>query len=374
VTSLPRALCLLSLGCAALPAAGLAQQPLFGPASAGIGVEGRRYEYEQGYPVHAISQYAFPVAVLFPIGQRLTVDIGSAYATTIVRDSKGNDNTFSGFTDTQLRGSYVFGPDRVVASLMFNLPTGQETTSQKEFNIVSRVASNFLLFPVNSYGNGPSATGGVAVAVPAGGWNLGLAGSARVNGKYQPFSDPSSSALRYQPGVEGRIRGGADRIIGSSRLTLGVTLSTFSNDEFSGGISNGSYNPGTRLIGEASFTSAAGTGLISGYVWDYYRSAGGRSGPVATSNKENVFTVGASGGWPISRAIRLEPLAEARFWSPDQGSGQLYGAGVSLRCQLSPRAAFIPGGRLDFGSVKPISQSYSLTGWGFSALFRYNFH
>ena len=41
---------------------------------------------------------------------------------------------FSGFTDTQLRGSYVFGNDRVVTSLMVNVPTGQETQSLKEFN------------------------------------------------------------------------------------------------------------------------------------------------------------------------------------------------------------------------------------------------
>ncbi len=44
---------------------------------------------------------------------------------------------------------------------------------------------------------------------------------------------------------------------------------------------------------------------------------------LTTSNNENVFTLGLSGGWPIARKISLEPLAEARFWSPDQGSGQL---------------------------------------------------
>jgi hypothetical protein len=152
-------------------------QGLFGPPSIGGGVEGRRYEFEEGYIVHAIRQFAYPMAALIPFGKRLSVDIGAAYATTTVADAIGREQSFSGFTDTQVRGSYVFGNDRVVTSLMINLPTGEETQSLKEFNVTSNVASNFLLFPVNSYGNGFSATGGVAVAVPAGSWNIGVAGS-----------------------------------------------------------------------------------------------------------------------------------------------------------------------------------------------------
>jgi hypothetical protein len=195
------------------------------------------------------------VAVLIPFGKRFSVDIGTA-ATTAVADAIGREESFSGFTDTQLRGSYVFGNDRVVTSLMVNIPTGQETQSLKEFDVTSNVASNFLLFPVNSYGNGFSATGGVAVAIPAGSWNVGVAGSLRLNSEYQPFSDPGSTSVRYQPGLEGRIRAGADRLIGSSRLVLGLTFSTFDNDQFTGlAAGSGRYSPGSRLIGEVNLTS-----------------------------------------------------------------------------------------------------------------------
>ena len=348
-------------------------QSLFGPASIGGGVEGRRYEFEEGYVVHAIRQFAYPVAVLIPFGKRFSVDIGTAYATTTVADAIGREESFSGFTDTQLRGSYVFGNDRVVTSLMVNIPTGQETQSLKEFDVTSNVASNFLLFPVNSYGNGFSATGGVAVAIPAGSWNVGVAGSLRLNSEYQPFSDPGSTSVRYQPGLEGRIRAGADRLIGSSRLALGLTFSTFDNDQFTGlAAGSGRYSPGNRLIGEVNLTSPAGSGSITAYAWDFYRTAGDNS-TVTTSNKENVLTFGVSGGWPLGRTVQLQPLAEARFWSPDEGSGQLYGAGAALRFTLSPRLVFAPGGRFDFGSIEQLGTSYSLTGWGFSGLLRYNF-
>jgi hypothetical protein len=348
-------------------------QSLFGPASIGGGVEGRRYEFEEGYIVHAIRQFAYPVAVLIPFGKRFSVDIGTAYATTNVADAVGRESSFSGFTDTQLRGSYVFGNDRVVTSLMVNIPTGQETQSLKEFNVTSNVASNFLLFPVNSYGNGFSTTGGVAVAVPVGSWNVGVAGSLRLNSEYQPFSDPGSTSVRYQPGLEGRIRAGADRLVGSSRLALGLTFSSFDNDQFTGlATGSGRYSPGNRLIGEANLTSPVGSGSVTAYAWDFYRTAGDNSA-VTTSNQENIFTLGLSGGWPLGRSVQLQPLAEARFWSPNDGSGQLYGAGAALHFTLSPRLMFAPGGRFDFGSIKQLGTSYSLNGWGFSGLLRYNF-
>jgi hypothetical protein len=350
-------------------------QGLLGPASFGFGIEGKRYEYEQGYPVHAVRQFAFPIAVMFPLGDRFTVDIGTAYATTNVI-ARGSDETFSGFTDTQLRGSYVFGSDRVVATMMINLPTGKETTSATEFDVISNVASNFLGFPVNSYGNGASATGGLAFAIPTGSWNFGFGASVRYNGRYQPFSDAASSGIEYKPGIEGRFRVGADHLIGSSRLQLGATFSSFTNDDFQGLSSGpGNYNPGNRIIGEASVTSPVANGSLSVYTWDYYRTAGDNSGSTA-SNKENILTAGLSGSWPFSAKLQFEPMAEAKFWSPDGGDGQLYGFGAAIRFLVSSRMTFAPGGRLDFGSLQTAqtgSKTYSLSSWGFSALARYNF-
>ena len=202
--------------------------------------------------------------------------------------------------------------------------------------------------------------------------SLGFAGSLRLNAEYQPFSDAQSSSVRYQPGLEGRLRVGADRLIGSSRLALGFTFSTFDNDQFTGlATGSGHYSPGNRLIGEASFTSPVGSGSLTTYAWDYYRTAGDNG--LNPSNNENILTFGVSGAWPLSRGIGLEPVAEARFWSPETGSGQLYGVGTAVRFSISPRLAFTPGGKIDLGSIKTTGTSYSLSGWGFSGLLRYNF-
>jgi hypothetical protein len=354
-----------------------AQQNLFPEASIVGGVEARQYSFGSGFAADRILQIALPLGAVFPVGKRLSFDVGSSYAVTKVNDATG-DHSFSGLTDTQIRGSYVFGTDALVASIMVNLPTGVETTTLGKFGISSAVSSNFLLFPVNSYGSGFSVTPGLAAATTAGSWNLGLAGSVRLSAKYNPFSD--NPAASYKPGLETRVRAGADRLIGSSRLSLGFTFSTFSNDQLRGGGfgGNGIYDPGNRFLVDASFATAAGSGSISFYGWDYYRTASNSSSSTI-SNRENVLTVGSSGSFPLAARIALEPLAEVRIWSPKVGSGSLFGAGASLRVQVSPRVALVPGGRLDFGTIKGVIlpgtavTSHSITSWDLSALIRYGF-
>jgi hypothetical protein len=287
----------------------------------------------------------------------------------------GSQGSFQHFTDTQIRGSYIFGNDAVVASLMVNLPTGAETISGRDFSVTSSVSSNFLLFPVNSYGSGFSVTPGVATAITAGAWNLGLAGSVRWNDEYQPFSDSGSKSLNYQPGMEGRLRFGADRLVGSSRVTFGTTFSTFGTDEASGGglASTGRYTPGNRFLVDVSLLAPVGGGTVSFYVWDFYRKNGEARDTLSASsnNKENILTGGASGSFRLNPKLVLEPLAEARLWSPETGGGYLAGGGANLRIALTDRIALVPGARFDLGNIEDLSGAdHSVTGWSAMALMR----
>jgi hypothetical protein len=353
-----------------------AQENLYPTASAYTGIEARRYEFGAGFPVHAIRQFAFPLAAVVPVGRRFSFDVGTYYAVTEVANASGTStDEFDHLTDTQIRGSYVFGSDALVASLLVNLPTGKETTTLGQFSVTSSVSSNFLAFPINSYGAGTSVTGGMAAAFATGGWNLGAAASLRISAEYQPFTGSADSTIRYQPGLETRLRVGGDRLVGSGRLNLGFTFSTFSNDQFSGltgGGGSGEYSPGNRYLAETSYASAVGTGSVTLYAWDFYRQT---SSNTSVSNRENVFTTGASGHFPIRPQVALEPLAEARIWSPKDGAGHLIGAGVGLRIDLSPQLAFLPSGRLDWGSIRPptATTTKSLQSWGAAGYFRYTF-
>jgi hypothetical protein len=357
----------------ALPGALAAQQNLYPSASAVSGVEVRQYGFDSKFGLDHIRQIAVPIAVAVPVGRRFSFDIGTWYASTTVASDAG-DETFSSLTDTQLRLAYVFGADAVVASVMVNLPTGKETTTQQKFGVAAGASSNFLLFPVNTYGAGTSVTPGLAAATTLGQWNVGVAASVRWSSKYQPFTDSNSSDLRYQPGVEARVRLGLDRLVGKSRFTIGGTFSTFATDELTGQPgANGTYDPGNRFLIDASLLTPAGSGTLSIYAWNYYRSTSSSSDGVI-GVREDVLTGGVSGSFPLGTRMALEPVVEARFWMPKEGTGKLIGGGTGLRIQLSPALAFVPAGRIDVGSVRLAgAPSSSVFGWDVSGMLRCTF-
>jgi hypothetical protein len=371
----PRSRALLALLLLAAPAPAAAQVGFASDHGVIIGARSRQYQFGAGYPIHDVRQLAVPIGVVFPLGSRLSIDLGTAFATTTTTDSASSQHTLAGFTDTQVRGSYVFGRDAVVASVMLNLPTGQTTLDLDQFQVSSSIASNFLLFPVNSYGNGFSVTSGLAGALPAGAWNLGLAVSGRYNSTFQPFSDTAQASVRYQPGLEGRVRVGVDRLLGRSRIAAGFTFSTFTNDQFTGLAVSATapYAPGNRYISELNLSSPIGRSSLSFYLWDYYRQSTGDT-LVASANQENIFTGGTLVAIPLSPSIVFQPTAEARLYNASgNGSGTLIGFAATLRFIMGDHWTMTPGGRYDFGNLAApgIGGAQSLDGWEGSLLIRY---
>lgn len=360
---------------ALLPAFAAAQTNLYSTRSAVTGVEVRQYGFDSKFGVDHVRQIAVPFAVAVPLGRRFSFDIGTWYASTAVKSDAGTE-TFSSLTDTQLRLAYVLGNDALVASVVVNLPTGKETTTQAQFGVGSQASSNFLLFPVNTYGTAFSVTPGLAAATSLGDWNVGVSGSLRWSGEYKPFNDGNDPDFKYQPGVEGRIRLGVDRLVGKSRFTVGGTFSTFANDELTPGDNSGSatYSPGNRFLVDASFVTPAGSGTVSLYAWNYHRLRSSSSNG-AVGGKENILAGGVAGAFPLSPRLSVEPMVEARLWSPEVGKGSLVGAGTGLRIQLSPALAFIPSVRADVGSVRTTDSgsSSSIFGWDASGMLRYTF-
>ena len=292
-----------------------------------------------------------PFGVVVPIGKRFSFDVGTSWATTSIRRPTGGDETFSSLTDTQLRGSYVFGNDAVVASVMVNLPTGTQDHDAPNFSVASSTSSNFLLFPVNSYGTGFSVTPGLAAATTVGDWNLGLAASARVSSSYTPFKDtPAPTSPAWRPASAAALIGSS----GPAGSRSGVTFSTFSNDELRGAaLGSGSFDPGKPDPRGPGHRLPVGGGTLGIYLWNYHRIRSGSAGSQSTSGgKENVFTAGLNGSFGLSKSLSLEPVAEARFWSPESGSGHLFGAGTALRIEAGPQVAFVPSFRVDAGRIK----------------------
>src|SRR5260370_37624180 len=169
-----------------------------------------------------------PLVLVTPVGRSLSVDLTSYLVSGRVESYGGTTETLSGLTDTQLRMLYTVRRDRAVGSLSFNLPTGTHALSTSQFQVNGAVGSTYLAFPVSSFGTSLGVTGGLAYAQRVGEWNLGVSGSLRYLGSYAPFSNDT---LTYSPGLEGRVRAGADPLLGhNARLRRGVPVRAVATD------------------------------------------------------------------------------------------------------------------------------------------------
>ena len=235
------------------------------------------------------------------------------------------------------------------------------------------MGSSYLSFPVSNSGTAFGVTGGLAYAQRAAGWNLGLAGSVRYLGSYSPFSNEPVS---YSPGIEARVRAGAERVLGQrSRLLVGGTVSTFSNDEYTGAsaLVSGSYAPGTRFIGELAFVRVLGRSTLTLAVWDFYRLAGSSSGVSSPDTKENVLNGELRFTYPIVPRLRVEPMVGFRQWNPsDYLGGRLASGGVRVQAGLTDRLSASAVGRYDTGWIFDRSSGRaSLQGYGVSLFLRF---
>lgn len=254
-----------------------------------------------------ISELAIPVFAIVPIGSRFSVDVGTSYAQSRVRFD-GGESSVSGMTDTQLRANYTLGNDFIVLTAGVNLPTGETTVTLDQLLAASRIANDFLSFPISSMGAGTAVTGGVAVARPLGTWNVGAGGSVRFASAFEPVEPESGPPPRYQPGNEYKLRLGADRPLGAGQLAMGLTFSTFGEDDFAGSL----YNTGDRYVGQVGYARPVSFGTFNVGAWNLYRSEGQLIGgiDIPWDNIVNVSTSLAI----HTRGPVIEPSLQLRSW------------------------------------------------------------
>lgn len=318
------------------------------------GAEFYTMSFDPGTGTKSMREMVVPVGLVLPISPRFSLDVGTYVVSVERQDENGATATISGLTDVIVRGGYQLRQDFATLTFGMSIPTGQGTLTRDQLLAAGTVASDLIPFPVTSFGAGFTATTGLAIAVPAGAWAIGLAGSYRYNASYDPIApdtaDPNPPSLT--PGSEFRVRLGLDRLVGQGRLTAGVTYSTFSQDEF--GADRAS--PGPRIITQLSWNLPLGNNSASLYVWDVYRGAGDATTSLP-SIKQNTIAVGVVGGFRMGRGT-LRPALEFRSQSTqsDTGdeSGTLIGVGAKYQWQVGSRMTVIPGARFDTGTIADI--------------------
>jgi hypothetical protein len=356
-----RSLTLLALAAFVAPA--LHAQSIL---DAGARVAPQFHSYTIDSPTNTkISEFSLPLFVLVPISPSFSLDVGSSYAQSRVEQTSAGKkvtSTISGLTDTQLRGNLVLGNDFIVLTAGLNLPTGKSTVPVNQQLAASLIGSDFLAFPISNMGTGLGGIGGVAIARPLGEWNVGFGLSVRHSAQYDPFDAAGGAALHYQPGDEYRGRLGLDRSIGTGRASLGVTYSTFGNDNLGGSL----YNTGNRWLSQASYFNSMGGGQLSLTGWDLFRTAGTLADNTALGH-ENIVNGALAYGIPIGSAL-LEPNIEGRAWTQESASTSTL-ATFGLRMQLNlgglhvlPSVGYSVG-RLAAQDLNGLSTTATMTGF-----------
>jgi hypothetical protein len=337
------------------------------------GMEVRTLNFDRLAGVQRLSQTVVPFGVVVPLG-RLTLDLGSSWVHSRMVRGDGSSHPVDAFADSQIRGSYVFGRDAVVVTVLMNLPTGLEKASAEDYTVIGAISPSLLGFPVAAYASGFSVTSGLAASVPVGEeWSVGVAGSVRMSRSFTPYAD-AVGPITYKPGVEGRARGALDGLIGSSRLALGFTYSTFGDDHFGQtSTARGAYSPGPRWLAEAMLVSPIGGSTLTLSVWNFRRMAGDTTG-VSAANRENLAAGEISLAIPFTASVSFEPMLSARASKPETGKGRMLGGGGALRFQLGESASFAASARYDTGWIEDNSARRSdLHGGYVSVLFRVSF-
>jgi hypothetical protein len=288
-----------------------------------------------------------------------------------VKDATGASTSVSGLTDIQVRGVYQLVPDLAVFTLAVNLPTGKSQLTTAQLPVASVLASDLIPYPVANFASGFNVTTGLALAVPVSGWAVGLAGSYRANGSFTPISDTGAAGASYKPGGEFRLRLGADRLLGQSRISLGFTYSSYGEDEFG---SSPLFQSGKRFITQASWSFPIGNLGLAVYAWDMYRGAGAVIVNGTNTEKRNVLALGAVGSIQMGRSV-LRPQIEFRDYATGLclgtvsntlcAGGKLFSLGARYQLPLGDRYALLPLVRLDAGNVvnPNTGSAVGFTGW-----------
>jgi hypothetical protein len=333
----------------------------------GIRVAPQYHSYRLDAPSNTtISEFAVPIYAIVPITSRLSFDVGTSYTNARVEQTGTTKlvSTISGLTDTQIRGNLVLGNDFVVVTGGVNLPTGKSTVSTDQRLAAGLIGSEFLAFPIAQMGTGFGGTGGIAMAVPIGAdWNFGVGASMRRSAQYDPFDLTGAQVLHYQPGNEYRVRAGLDHPLGTGRFALGVTYSSFGDDNLGGSI----YNTGNRVLAQLDVNDALGPGRFSLSGWNLFR-ARGTIADGTVIDKEDISSGTLAYGIDAGGVI-IEPNVEGRTWyQPGLSTSYLGTFGLRLAFNMGGLAV-VPSGGFSIGQVASAtasqvgSQTATLTGF-----------
>jgi hypothetical protein len=245
----------LGVGLACSTQSASAQERLVGSRTSGVGVSYEHVNFggagllQSAFAgidtarVKSVDQFTLPITASTPLGAgSWRLDVTTLYASGQVTFSDrlvpGGTRTakLSGISDVRTRATGRFLHDAVVMTVGLNLPTGQTTLDGSEFSTLRIVASPALGLGSSPVGSGLSGTVGLVFAQQVGPWSLAYGSSYEARGKYQPVAAliAGTGASDFLPGGVLRLSLGADRLVGTHRLSIAAAADVFADDRLRG--------------------------------------------------------------------------------------------------------------------------------------------
>ncbi|MGH7520313.1 MAG: hypothetical protein ACREMI_03445 [Gemmatimonadales bacterium] len=338
------------------------------------GVYFESYAFGDGLAFSRISEFTIPLSVTQRIGDRLVLDLGTAFASASVSGVGGGTIDHSGMIDTDLRATIGVIPGKLVINLIGTLPTGATTVPDTTIPLFGATATDLLGFTTPGFGSGGGASAGFASAFKLGSnWAIGAGASYRYGASYTPVKGGGE----LTPGGEIRARVGLEGPFGGGRYFRGALIytTTGANDIGSGQEST----IGDRILAYGAASLPLGSSHLSLYGWEMRRLRArnfGAPGTLAVP-RGNVLALGARLERPLSPRATLVPLVEFRHELTGPTArmellGYLFRAGSDLRYQLSPHATAVIQAQLAFGSLYDEGSSISVAGPRIGALIEWS--
>jgi hypothetical protein len=345
-------------------AAGAAAQATPFSTVARTGVYFESYSFGSGLAFDRISEMTIPVAVTQRFGNRVVVDIGTAYASASVREIGGNTIDHSGLIDTDIRATIGVIPGRLLFTLVGTLPTGAAEVPDTTIPLFGATATDLLGFTTPGFGSGGGLSAGFASAFKMGqNWAVGTGASYRYGASYTPVAGGNEMS----PGGEVRARVGIEGPFGGGKYFRGALIYTTSGaNDMSGG---GQTLVGDRALAYVAVSMPLGRSNLSLYGWEMRRlrprnfdAPGAISVPPG-----NVLALGARLERPLSPKVTLVPVLEFRHeltGPTDQMVllGYLVRTGTDVRYRLSGQATAVLQAQVAFGQLNDEGESVSLFG------------
>jgi hypothetical protein len=353
----------LLLGVAVAVAPGVAAAQA-GPTVVRSGVYFESYSFGHGLAFNRISEFTIPIGITQRVGQRLVIDVATAYASATTDQPGGTTIEHFGFVDTDVRATVGVIPGRLLLNVVGTIPTGVETVSDTTIPLFGATATDLLAFTTPSFGAGGAISTGFASAFRMGSdWAIGVGGSYRAGGSYVPVRGGNT----LTPGGEIRARFGIEGPFGEGKYFRGALVYTTTGDNDIGGGEQSAI--GDRALVYGAVSLPLGSSHLSVYGWDMYRLAARNSDAPATIAvpRGNVVALGARLERALSPTVTLVPLLEFRHEltaSADRMEllGYLVRGGADLRYRLSNRATGVLHAQLAVGTIQDEGVRASVVG------------